>query len=203
MSQETQKRARGRPASIDKTQILDAATQAFWRLGYEGASLGELTKATGVSRPTLYAAFGDKDALFDAALDHYAASTGAAPLVAFQSADDISAAVEAFLRVSAEGNTQPDAPTGCLLACCAAMAAETSPPLRIKLHQQAQGLTAILTDRFRQEVDKGALPAQPTPDARAVLLGDFMRAQAVRARSGASRKEILSDLSIRVEAVLA
>lgn len=203
MSEETKKRTRGRPTSIDKARILEAATQTFWRLGYEGASLGELTKATGVSRPTLYAAFGDKDMLFDAALDHYANTTGAAPVVAFQSVRDIRAAVASFLRVSAEGNTQPDAPSGCLLACCAAMAAETSPPLREKLHQQASDLTAFLTARFQEEVDAGALPPEPTPEARAILLGDFMRAQAVRARSGAPRGEILDDLDVRVDAVLA
>ncbi|MEL6465004.1 MAG: TetR/AcrR family transcriptional regulator [Pseudomonadota bacterium] len=203
MSEETQKRARGRPASIDKAHILDAATRTFWRLGYEGASLGELTKATGVSRPTLYVAFGDKEALFAASLDHYAATTGAAPMAAFQAASDIRAAVEGFLRMSAEGNTQPDAPTGCLLACCAAMAAENSPPLRIKLHAQAQGLTDVLATRFQEEVEAGTLPARPSPEARAILLGDVMRAQAVRARSGASRAELLADLPVRVAAVLA
>ncbi|MBW4706345.1 TetR/AcrR family transcriptional regulator [Roseobacter sp. YSTF-M11] len=203
MPKQTEKRARGRPASIDKTEILEAATQAFWRLGYDGASLGELTKATGVSRPTLYAAFGDKDALFDAALDHYAKTTGAAPAHAFAEATDIRAAVTAFLTVSAEGNTKIDAPSGCLIACCAALTAETTPLLKTKLQKQTQELTAFLSARFAREVARGALSERPTPEARAVLLGDFMRAQAVRARSGASRAEVLSELSTRVEAVLA
>jgi AcrR family transcriptional regulator len=50
---------------------LDRALRVFWRKGYEGASLSDLTKAVGVSRPSLYAAFGDKEALFRKALDRY------------------------------------------------------------------------------------------------------------------------------------
>lgn len=202
MAKETQKRARGRPRSIDRTQVLEDATKAFWRLGYDGASLGELTNATGVSRPTLYAAFGEKDALFDAALDHYSASTGHAPLLAFDAEADIRMAVAAFLRVSAEGNTQEGWPSGCMIASCAATAAETAPTLRVKLHKQARELTDHLTSRFAQEVDAGCLLASPTPHARAVLLSDLMRAQAVLARSGASRQELLADLDARVDFVM-
>ncbi len=202
MSQEPRKRARGRPRSIDRTQVLEDATKTFWRLGYDGASLGELTNATGVSRPTLYAAFGEKDALFDAALDHYSATTGHAPRLAFDAEADIRMAVAAFLRVSAEGNTQEGCPSGCMIASCAATAAETAPTLRAKLHKQAQELTDHLTSRFAQEVDAGYLPATPTPHARAVLLSDLMRAQAVLARSGASRQELLGDLDARIDFVM-
>jgi AcrR family transcriptional regulator len=55
---------------LDKA--LDAAMQVFWRNGYEGASLSDLTQAMGINRPSLYAAFGDKGTLFRKALDRYA-----------------------------------------------------------------------------------------------------------------------------------
>ena len=61
----------GRPRSFDIDRALDRALMVFWRKGYEGASLSDLTKAVGVNRPSLYAAFGDKEALFRKALDRY------------------------------------------------------------------------------------------------------------------------------------
>lgn len=175
---------------------------AFWRLGYEGASLGVLTQATGVSRPTLYATFGDKNELFHAALDHYAATIGAAPMQAFIESDDIRDAVQEFLRVSLEGNTRSDAPSGCLIACCAGTTAECDPDVRSKLYQWSQELAEALASRFATEVDKGRLPAEPSPSARAQMLGDFMRAQAVLARSGTPRDEMMEGLAARTCAVL-
>src|ERR1700704_2217328 len=61
----------GRPRSFDLDKALDAAMQVFWQKGYEGASLSDLTHAMGVNRPSLYAAFGDKETLFRKALDRY------------------------------------------------------------------------------------------------------------------------------------
>src|SRR6185312_6508146 len=63
---------RGRPRAFDAERALDRALNVFWRKGYEGASLPELTKAMGINRPSLYAAFGNKEALFKKALDRYA-----------------------------------------------------------------------------------------------------------------------------------
>ena len=69
--------ARGRPRSFDSAQALERALRVLWRKGYEGASLAELTKAMGINRPSLYAAYGDKPALFRKALDRYAAGPAA------------------------------------------------------------------------------------------------------------------------------
>src|SRR5882724_6357466 len=63
--------ARGRPRTFDIDAALDAALHVFWRKGYDGASLADLTGAMGINRPSLYAAFGNKEALFRKALDRY------------------------------------------------------------------------------------------------------------------------------------
>src|SRR5207244_857570 len=62
----------GRPRAFDVDQALDRALKVFWRKGYEGAALADLTRAMGINRPSLYAAFGNKEALFRRALDRYA-----------------------------------------------------------------------------------------------------------------------------------
>src|SRR5262245_59406118 len=62
---------RGRPREFDTDQALDRALEVFWRKGYEGASISELTEAMGINRPSLYAAFGNKEELFRKALDRY------------------------------------------------------------------------------------------------------------------------------------
>ena len=69
-------RRRGRPATFDRRAALDAAAPLFWRHGYEGASIAQLTAAMGVAPPTLYAAFGSKEQLFRDAMRHYHETCG-------------------------------------------------------------------------------------------------------------------------------
>src|SRR5258708_34443720 len=71
MKRNKSSRGLGRPRSFDIDRALDRALQVFWRKGYEGTSLSELTKAVGANRPSLYAAFGDKEPPFRKALDRY------------------------------------------------------------------------------------------------------------------------------------
>ena len=91
---------RGRPRAFDPENALSAATEVFWAKGFDGASLDDLTEAMGISRPSLYAAFGDKERLFEAALGHYANHFGAEGMMAFQSETNIRRAVELFLEVA-------------------------------------------------------------------------------------------------------
>src|SRR5947199_8755299 len=77
MKTKTISRPRGRPRSFDVGKAVDRALDVFWRKGYEGASLSDLTKAMRINRPSLYAAFGDKEHLFRRALDRYAAGPAA------------------------------------------------------------------------------------------------------------------------------
>ena len=181
-------RPRGRPRSIDHTAALDAAVETFWARGYEGASLTDLTKAMGLSRPSLYAAYGDKADLFARALDRYGETIGGAPMRVFEAAEDDADAVRAFLAASAEGNTRPGGAQGCLIACCAATAAGTDAGLRDRLG----AMMTATRDRLATRLGP----------VRAGLLLDMMYAQAVAARAGATREALLADLDVRVEAVM-
>src|SRR6202030_4546824 len=103
----------GRPRSFDIDRALDRALLVFWRKGYEGASLSDLTKAVGVNRPSLYAAFGGKEALFRKALDRYLNGPAAYTQEALKE-PTARAVVEPLLRGAASFNTAPRDPGGCL-----------------------------------------------------------------------------------------
>ena len=184
------KRPRGRPRKHDETVLVDRAIEVFWRLGYEATSLGDLTEAMEMSRPSFYLAFDSKEALFLRALDRYAATVGTAPVAAMDGAADARAAVTAFLRAALESNTRDGAPTGCLFACAASTSAGVVPGVRERI--------AAVMDGARE-----ALAARLESERRAVLAVDLMNAQALRARAGETRAQLMAGLPARVDAVLA
>ncbi len=199
----TPKRAKGRPLSIDRVAALDAAVRTFWMHGYEGTSLTDLTGAMKLSRPSLYAGFGDKADLFVAALGRYEATIGCKSMEAFERTADIEEAVRAFLVASLESVTQPGLPAGCLLASCASTVAQSNPGIRELLGDSIRNGEQRLAGRFEAETASGALSSLPSPLARAALLIDLRSAQAIRARSGESRQALMAGLEARVAAVTA
>src|ERR1051325_3475900 len=104
---------RGRPRQFDTEKALDRALTVFWQKGYEGASLLDLTRAMGINRPSLYAAFGNKEALFRKALDRYAEGQAAYIRAALE-APTARAVAERLLHGTVELLTDPRNPRGCL-----------------------------------------------------------------------------------------
>ena len=104
----------GRPRAFDTDQALHQAMKVFWRLGYEGASLAELTRAMGINAPSLYAAFGSKEGLFKAVLDHYEARRQRClgDILSASTAREVAVRLVFGL---VDVVTDPDVPPGCLL----------------------------------------------------------------------------------------
>src|SRR5690349_5468094 len=100
----------GRPREFDLDERLDRAMRVFWRLGYEGAGLAELTEAMGISRPSLYAAYGNKETLFRKAVERYAAGPARHVEEALRE-PTARAAAERLLRGAAEVTTSPENPS--------------------------------------------------------------------------------------------
>ena len=90
----------GRPRGFDRDAAVTTAMELFWRYGYEGVSIGDLTKAIGIAPPSLYAAFGSKALLYREALDRYAAGAGALDLSILDRAPDLKAGVGAVLAAA-------------------------------------------------------------------------------------------------------
>lgn len=186
MKDERRPGARGRPRGFDTDVALDRAIEVFWRRGYSGAGIAELTVAMGISPPSLYAAFIDKRGLFLVALDRYAATLGARPLDALRTTDG-SGKLRAFLRAAVD-LAHSGCARGCLAACVAVDAAGDDEIIRERLH-----LMMREHERALEEAAGG------TPSGRLLLAA--MHAIAVRARAGATADELdalVSDLETQL-----
>lgn len=161
----------------------------FWEHGYEGASLTSLTEAMGIGRKSMYAAFGNKEDLFRAALERYAEGPGGYVVNAL-GAPTAHGVAEAFLAGAARSTTMPDRPAGCLGVQGALATGETGRPAREALIEWRSGGQALLNRRFRRAVEEGDLP----PDADCELLARFVMTVAngiaVQAASGASLRDL-------------
>src|SRR3989454_12434189 len=119
----------GRPRSFDIDKALDRALQVFWHKGYEGTTLSDLTQAMGINRPSLYAAFGNKETLFRKALDRYADGPAAYVRQALEE-PSARAVVEALLRGAVDMLSCPRNPHGCLMVQGALSCGRTANPIR-------------------------------------------------------------------------
>lgn len=199
-------RRRGRPRSIDRAAAIDRAVEAFWRAGYEGTSLDDLTAAMDVARPTLYEAFGGKRTLFLTALDAYSQRIGGAAIAAFQAERSPRDAARAFLTTLLSFQAPDDGrPTGCLIACVAATSAGQLEGVQERLQTiHAGSLAAVEAGFHALSSRENAIADHQTSlaSARALRLLDAMNAQAVRARAGATRADLLAEMEDRLDGIM-
>src|SRR4051812_27555782 len=138
---------RGRPRAFDPDAALDRALEVFWRKGYEGASLPDLTEAMGINRPSLYAAFGNKEELFRKVLDRYA--QGPAGYIGEATKEPKARTVfERLLERSAELLTDPKNPRGCLLVQGALACGDSHEAIRQELASRRATGEAAIRQRF-------------------------------------------------------
>ncbi len=190
--------AKGRPRKFDPEQALDRALEVFWRKGYDGASLSDLTEAMGINRPSLYAAFGDKEELFRKVLDRYIAGPAAYFLEALTlpTARDVAATI---LHECAKVLGDPRNPHGCLVVQGALACGEASQSIQQELvRRRIDGETA-LRNRFKRAKVEGDLPADTDPAALAQFVMAVSHGMAVQAAGGAGRSELrkIADLAMQ------
>lgn len=191
--------AMGRPRAFNKDEALDRAMNVFWRQGYEGASLAELTKAMGINAPSLYAAFGNKEGLLRAALDRY----GQLRAEFMRHVLEAPTAREAAARIllgTAEKLTDPDNPPGCLfvqagLACGAGAEAVPS-----ELAGRRAADEDALRARFERAKAEGDLPPSSDPAALASFLSTVLQGMGVQAAAGATRDDLRKVAQLTIEA---
>ncbi|GID28862.1 TetR/AcrR family transcriptional regulator [Paractinoplanes brasiliensis] len=179
----------GRPRAFDADAALGQAMLVFWRQGFEGASLADLTEAMGISRKSMYAAYGNKEELFRKVLQRY--TDGPAAYIAEAlSAPTARETATAFLTGSIRANTMPGYPAGCLGVQGALAVGETGQVAHDILTEWRAVGQMHLRDRFRRAVREGDLPADADPDLIARYLMTIANGLAVQASAGAGRQDL-------------
>lgn len=180
---------RGRPIEYDPKIALNRARDVFWATGFAASSLDALSEATKMNRPSLFGAFGDKEALYIATLEQYrddsvAALTqmlsGARPLRK-ELADVYAASIDSYLA---------DAARGCLLIGTASVEAVQRPAVRRVLGESLTAFNAVLEQRLRKAAAEGELDKDTDAAALAAIASAVMHSLAVRARAGEPRKTL-------------
>jgi len=179
----------GRPRAFQAEKALEAALRVFWQHGYEGTSLSELTAAMGINRPSLYAAFGNKEALFRQVVDRYA-DASSAMFRAAGSEPTAERVVARLLRDLAENLGDPKRPRGCLLVQSALACGKSNDRVRRALVARREANVALLRKRFEQARAEGDLPATVEAGDLARYLSAVTAGLAVQAANGAGRGEL-------------
>jgi len=179
----------GRPRTFNKEEALDQALEVFWRKGYEGASICDLTAAMGINPPSLYAAFGNKEALFRQALDRYA-ETRAGFVREALAKPKAREGIAALLRGTAHSLSDKSSPAGCLLVQGVAGAGDHAQCIREELTTRRAAAQNAIRDRLQRAQAEGELPADADPAALARFFTTVMNGMAIQAAGGASRKEL-------------
>lgn len=176
---------RGRPPAYDRGLALRQAGDAFWDAGYSATTLDDLSGATGMNRPSLYGAFGDKHALYLETLAVYAKASHDR-LDAFLAADGVladqlMAVYDAALAIYLQGDRSP---RGCFLIGTALSEAVEDPAIRVALLASLLHFDDTFEARFRRARIAGELPKDADPRALAQVAAATLNALAVRARAG-------------------
>ncbi len=209
--------ASGRQKEFDKAEALASAMQVFWRKGYLGASLSDLCEAMGINKPSMYATYGNKEALFVAATDHYIEAYASPHLRLLDeqqcsSSTDLRSRLRSYLisvlseqcaqssLPSGAHSGEKSSPLGCYISLCVSESASDSlPPEANEKVLHARDYAEIrLKEFFSQEIEKGRLSKTQDADVVAKTVITLLHGTASMARGGAS----LASLTPVVDTIL-
>ncbi|MFE7525353.1 TetR/AcrR family transcriptional regulator [Kitasatospora sp. NPDC057542] len=191
---------RGRPPAFDRAEALAAATRLFWRLGYEATSVTELTTAMGIRPGSLYAAFGDKQSLFEEVVRQYRRSpAGAFVAAALKEAPTAYDAFARILREAAAIYPDPSHPAGCLVISAATNVTPQDAGIQEHLRELRNGNLRTFEARLRQARQDGELPPEADPQALAGYFGTVLQGMSQQARDGATAADLArtAELALR------
>ena len=179
----------GRPRAFDMEKALQKALEVFWRKGYEGASLPDLCEAMGINKPSLYAAFGNKEQLFLKTIELYENRPCAFFYPALEHATSYEV-VKHMLCGAASANADPDNPPGCVIVQGALACSESAAFVKEALIIKRRAGETALCERLQRAKDEGDLPADSDPAALARYIGAVLQGMAIQATSGANCAEL-------------
>ena len=180
---------KGRPREFDIDDALAAALRVFWTKGYEGASITDLTDAMGITRPSLYAAFGNKEALFRKALDLYERDKLAYVETALAE-PTAKAVAERMLRGGLEISSSSGDPKGCLGVISSVACGDSAESIKAEVIGRRASSEAAMVRRFERAREEGDLPDTIDAKGLARYLSAIMQGMAVQASAGVPRADL-------------
>ncbi len=189
----------GRPREFDPEKALDKALHVFWVKGYEGASMPDLTEAMGINRPSLYAAFGNKEELFRKALDRYS-EKAAHFLDSCMSEPTARTSVEKYLRGVVDANACGASPKGCLMVQAALSGGDDAKCIREELAKRRGMSEQHLQKRFERGQAEGDIPKNANAIALARFYATVLQGISVQAAGGADTEKLHQIADIALEA---
>jgi AcrR family transcriptional regulator len=189
----------GRPRAFDVDLALDRALHVFWRKGYQGTSLSDLTTAMRINRPSLYAAFGNKETLFRKTLDRYSKGPTAFSDNALH-ARTARAVAERLLRGTVDLLTDRRTPRGCLIVQSALACGGAAESIRKELASRREAGEAALRRRFQRAKRERDLPANADPADLARYITTVMHGMAVLGAGRATRPQLLRVMETALQA---
>ena len=180
---------KGRPREFCIEQALASALRVFWSKGYEGASMADLTEAMGITKPSLYAAFGNKEALFHKALDLYEAEKLDYTRRALDQ-PSARAVAEYYMRGAIDTQTSSCEPKGCLGVISAMTCGAEAESIKTEVIARRASSHRALVERFERAKQEGDLPAYVDVEGLTSFLFALLQGMAVQAGSGATRADL-------------
>jgi AcrR family transcriptional regulator len=179
---------RGRPREFDTEVALAAALRVFWTKGYEGASLTDLTEAMQITRPSLYAAFGNKEALFRQALDLY--ETEKLSYVGAALTAETARGVASFLLYGAIDTITGSDCRGCMGVIAAVACQSAEPSMREDVSRRSESSRKAVVARMQRAIDEGDFATPVEAEAITRYLMAVMQGMSVQAGAGATREQL-------------
>lgn len=187
---EPSSRPRGRPRAFDRDEALAKATSTFWQLGYEGASIADLTLAMGITPQSLYAAFSSKAALYAEALAWYGNHEGAATARALTEESHAVVALARVLREAARDFSRAEYPRGCMVSTAVLACAVENEAVARQTSDLRNATLMLLRSRIEQGVRDGQIRPETDAAALARFVGAIIQGMSVQARDGASESDL-------------
>jgi AcrR family transcriptional regulator len=186
------RKARGRPLSFDRDAALETAMHVFWERGYEAASIADLTSAMGITPPSLYTAFGDKEQLFLEAIERYALGYGSAGARALVEEPSARGAIERWLTEAANELTQPCHPKGCMVVMAATNCSAAAERVQDALLLRRTEAIASVGRRIQGGIDSGELPPDTDAQDLANFYATIYQGMSMQAKDGATHESLMS-----------
>ena len=184
------KKTRGRPRAFDRDEALRRALDLFWARGYEATSISDLKEAMGITAPSLYAAFGNKDGLFLECVELYSRDYLGEIVASFFQAATAKAAIERMLLRLGALYAGAGHPKGCLIVAGATNCGPEAALIEADLKRRRTEGVALLRDRIQKGIQAGEFKSRVDAGELAEFYSAVLLGLAMRARDGASRKEM-------------